>query len=503
MKKLISLVLIFISLLHIPLLEAKSSFFKPISPNSGHMESLHMNMTISKVAADSSALSRLFQAPSLQTGKQFSTAIRIKEGISFGEIDFQSANELVFAFGPTEGSRLNFRYVSHEGINRFTDIMSLVGDSSRNTGKVLIGSTYLDRARVNIWSDGVTHVAGSQTQGISLFVRRRENSENAAATFGIYTDIFGGTDARAIFAKSQDAPLCIGVRATAENASNVGYGLRGSARNCSTIAVGISGEVYDSPIQYAVYGIAATGGSSYAGYFNGDVGYTGSLTFVSDRQLKKNVRSLESSLGKVLQLRPSSYEFKDKAHRGMNLDEGLSYGFIAQELEEVLPELVSRLDHPMEDGDKEGEFKLATYKGVKYMQLIPILTGAIQEQQQMIKDQDARISQLEARVKELSAGNPGNPIGSGKGFPTEALLFQNDPNPFNESTWIRYELPANHGSAKIFIFDMQGRQAMSFSDLPASGRLEVKASSLEAGMYLYSLVVDGKEIATKRMILSH
>ncbi|MDR3339504.1 MAG: T9SS type A sorting domain-containing protein [Candidatus Symbiothrix sp.] len=70
-----------------------------------------------------------------------------------------------------------------------------------------------------------------------------------------------------------------------------------------------------------------------------------------------------------------------------------------------------------------------------------------------------------------------------------------------EKTEIRYLLPAEVQSAEIYVFDMQGRQ---LKKLPAnkSGSIEIKGSDLQAGMYLYTLVVDGKQVDTKRMILT-
>ncbi|MBN1186453.1 MAG: tail fiber domain-containing protein, partial [Bacteroidales bacterium] len=61
---------------------------------------------------------------------------------------------------------------------------------------------------------------------------------------------------------------------------------------------------------------------------------------------------------------------------------GRHYGFTAQELEEVFPELVSTEAHPPED--EKGEPLI--YKSINYIEMIPILTQAIQEQQEEIED---------------------------------------------------------------------------------------------------------------------
>jgi len=81
-----------------------------------------------------------------------------------------------------------------------------------------------------------------------------------------------------------------------------------------------------------VFGQSSTG---WAGYFLGDVGYTGTLSHISDARVKQNVTTLGYGLSEVLRLRPVTFNWKDRPHRGRQL------GLIAQEVESVLPELVT------------------------------------------------------------------------------------------------------------------------------------------------------------------
>jgi hypothetical protein len=80
-------------------------------------------------------------------------------------------------------------------------------------------------------------------------------------------------------------------------------------------------------------------------------------------------------------------------------------------------------------------------------------------------------------------------------------LFQNTPNPFKEKTVIRYTLPSEAKTGEIFLFDIQGNL---LKKLPAgtSGYVEIQGADLRPGMYLYTLVVNGREVGTKRMILT-
>ena len=86
---------------------------------------------------------------------------------------------------------------------------------------------------------------------------------------------------------------------------------------------------------------------------------------------------------------------------------------------------------------------------------------------------------------------------------SEAILYQNNPNPFTEDTEIKYFLPENVKSAMLYIYNMQGNRIKS---IPLHNRGEanetIYGSELPAGMYIYALITDGKEIDTKRMFLT-
>ena len=85
----------------------------------------------------------------------------------------------------------------------------------------------------------------------------------------------------------------------------------------------------------------------------------------------------------------------------------------------------------------------------------------------------------------------------------EPKLYQNSPNPFNAETSIRYTLPENVVNAELYIYNLQGNQIRKYSiSERGEGCLHINASELEAGMYIYALIADGKEIDTKRMILT-
>ena len=84
-----------------------------------------------------------------------------------------------------------------------------------------------------------------------------------------------------------------------------------------------------------------------------------------------------------------------------------------------------------------------------------------------------------------------------------AILFQNTPNPFSNTTTIRYYLPANFTKASLEISDLQGKLLKTYP-LTGNGKQSavINANELAAGTYLYSLIVDGKRIDSKKMVLT-
>lgn len=185
--------------------------------------------------------------------------------------------------------------------------------------------------------------------------------------------------------------------------SSATYGIEAVADGTGTGArYGVRGEAGGSTgNRYGVYGYATAATGSWAGYFNGNYYYTGSFTSTSDGNLKKNVKDLQGSLNKVMQLKPRSYEFKTDEYDYIHLAKGKQLGFIAQEVEKVFPELVEDAPHTFQiNNDKtragEGYFeeKKLNIKSMNYISLVPVLTQAIQEQQAIIEQLKKEIELL-------------------------------------------------------------------------------------------------------------
>jgi hypothetical protein len=81
-------------------------------------------------------------------------------------------------------------------------------------------------------------------------------------------------------------------------------------------------------------------------------------------------------------------------------------------------------------------------------------------------------------------------------------LEQNIPNPFNNITVINYTLPQKFTTAKIIISDGDGKILKQVSvPAPGKGTLKINAATLPPGVYKYALIIDGRRISSKGMVL--
>ncbi len=84
------------------------------------------------------------------------------------------------------------------------------------------------------------------------------------------------------------------------------------------------------------------------------------------------------------------------------------------------------------------------------------------------------------------------------------VLYQNMPNPFNSTTTIHFHIPENTSASTLYVFSLNGTLIQTFPiNATGDGTVSIDGSSLAAGMYVYTLVVDGKIVDSKRMILTN
>lgn len=193
----------------------------------------------------------------------------------------------------------------------------------------------------------------------------------------------------------------IGVQGYGKSGTNENYGLYG-AGEMGNIAYGVYGEARNAAISYGVYGTTFGLGTQYAGYFNGNVYSTGTY-LPSDKKLKNEIQSIDGALSIINQLNPTVYKYKTEEFSQMNLPEGLRYGLIADEVKQVLPGLVKKAVQPAsyENNDYKKGKKISEaveFNTVNYMELIPILIGAVKEQNQVIRELKKEIELLKNKA---------------------------------------------------------------------------------------------------------
>jgi hypothetical protein len=135
-----------------------------------------------------------------------------------------------------------------------------------------------------------------------------------------------------------------------------------------------NGEIYTSHAASTsaggTYYIYSTGAAAYRFYvgLGGTVNATNTaIAAISDVRLKENIRDIDAGLNKILELKPRTFDWKE----GKGANTKNARGFIAQEIEQVFPDLVDEWRDPAPEGEEP-------YKSVR-QDLIPVLVKAIQE----------------------------------------------------------------------------------------------------------------------------
>jgi hypothetical protein len=194
--------------------------------------------------------------------------------------------------------------------------------------------------------------------------------------------------------------IAVGAYTDSSNSATYNFGV--SARASSKTATGTN---------YGVYSEASNGAVNYAGFFNGNVTVTGIFTQPSDERLKGDIQPISSILGKISALKPVSFYYNSIGKSFLQLPEDIQYGFVAQDMEQVFPNLVTnqvidinstgRGSKNSEELKNKHESNKQEFKGINYTGLISILTQGIREQQEQIKELIKKNGDLETRIRTL------------------------------------------------------------------------------------------------------
>jgi hypothetical protein len=235
---------------------------------------------------------------------------------------------------------------------------------------------------------GATSMANFENSGVSGVAIGGRNSNNTSGYNAIegLTDYNGtafipaGVFGLAIYNGPVSSPT-IGVRGVSNEWQ--GTGVRGSRFNGGGANTGWGGEFYD------------------------DLGYTGFLGTISDEKTKTNIQEINGALEIIKQLNPVTYNYDLAKYPNMGLNRGTEYGFISQEISEILPEVTRQKSFstnatleakPNEPLKNESELFIV----MDYTRIIPILTKGVKEQQTIIETQNSKIESLEQKLELLN-----------------------------------------------------------------------------------------------------
>jgi hypothetical protein len=136
------------------------------------------------------------------------------------------------------------------------------------------------------------------------------------------------------------------------------------------------------------------------GLYSPDETLTLGYFVISDKRLKDNIVNINQGIDAIKKLKPVQYNWKKGNAINANTN-SLNYGFLAQNILEVAPNLVAQNSIPVLEGkigpDMDHSKRTYDYHSVNYQGLIPVLTKAIQEQQQIIEKLEHRIEELEKK----------------------------------------------------------------------------------------------------------
>ncbi len=231
-------------------------------------------------------------------------------------------------------------------------------------------------------------------------------------------------------------------------------------------------------------GINYSPGTTYKLYVGGSAYCTG-VWQPSDINLKKDIKPIENATESLFKLNGKTYFYKnEKIKKNNDSTERKHYGFLAQDVQKVFPDLVM-------EGDDSCKTLALNYDG-----FIPLLVEALKKQQINIQKLADEIELLKTTNKP-SVNNDNNSSSVNK-------LFQNSPNPFKFDTQIEYEIDNTAADAFINVYNLQGSQIKTYKiSEKGNSIIIIKGSELNPGIFLYSLIVNGKIVDTKQMVLTN
>ena len=232
-----------------------------------------------------------------------------------------------------------------------------------------------------------------------------------------------------------------------------------------------------------------------------DLAVSGNVTangilLTSDKRLKRDIEDFDLGLDAIMKMDVKKYFYTEDAGITSTRQH---VGIMAQEFGKINPlGVVETAYVDVERGINE------EYLAVDVNQITFMLVNALQDQQELIEAQGEKIAQMEEIINTIGSSETTNRSQVTLSSYDLAELNQNTPNPFNGTTSISYVVPTDASSAQISIFGTSG-QLMKTLDIEhvGKGSLDVNAQDLPAGTYSYQLIVNGRSVESKKMVMAN
>jgi hypothetical protein len=199
-----------------------------------------------------------------------------------------------------------------------------------------------------------------------------------------YQSLFANTSTSA----TGDENTAIGYQALMDNISgtgNVAIGFQAGRDELGSDKLYIHNAASTNPLIWGDFNLADL---KINGSLEVTQGITGTVS-PSDLRYKRNIKTISNVLLNVIKLRGVSYDWESEKFPHKRFNKRKQIGLIAQEVEEVYPELVETFD----DG----------FKGVDYSKMSAVLIQAIKEQQKIIDEQNSKINSQEERLSKIES----------------------------------------------------------------------------------------------------
>ncbi|SDM59312.1 Chaperone of endosialidase [Catalinimonas alkaloidigena] len=318
------------------------------------------------------------------------------------------------------------------------------------------------------YAAGTANTTGSRNAFVGYFAGYHNTTGNANTALGTEAGPSGSN------LKNTTA---LGNRAyvTASNCLVLGsiHGINNASEN-TNVGIGTTAPSYR--LHLGVNSAAKPGSSSW--------------TVASDKRLKQNIQPFEEGLSVVEQIRPVRFEYNGKAD--MPQREAF-VGVIAQEVQAVAPYMVGTFTYQDTTGKEEQyldyDATALTYLLVNAVKELHRTNTALQTEVETLRQE---LTELRAAV--LSQATPGE---------SAARLWQNRPNPAHQATTIRYQFPVSATSAFLKVFSVTGQELYRQNLLgQPEGEVTLSEGQLAAGTYVYQLIVDGRAVDSKKLVVT-